>query len=467
MMISRLLLLVGLLCAIPGQASAAQAESRQDLEAEVQRLNERVRFLEQRMDALLIRLADTAGPEQLTGDKESESSEALQDQAAEALVTEALADNQEQRSLAPEPAFTMGGRVKLDVIANSVSVGGAGGQNRADVSFFPTAIPLDYTGEDHQASGNARDSRIWFNAVNPTPYGDLGAYIELDFGSWDNAANERVSNSHNPRLRHAYATFRGITMGQPTSTFQNMVAFPEINESNGSVGVLNTRQPLIRYTRDVGRYRWSLAAEQPETTVTARDGSRLSFDDDQLLDLVGRIDWQNERAMVSVSALVRQIRIDGVIDNRFVEEDTVGAGLSVSGRWFLPNADNLRFALASGRGIGRYVSYNSFNDAFLDSSGNLETIPMTSAFLAYQHWWSDTWRTNVALGYAEADLHPADYSTGLINERFLSSHINLLWSPIPSATFGVEWLHGRRELLNGMSGQLNRLQFTSLYKFSQ
>ncbi|MCB1647605.1 MAG: porin, partial [Pseudomonadales bacterium] len=194
----------------------ARGATNAELEAQVESLTQRV----QKLERLLSEVMEARGAEA----REVVATTSHQAASAKPVAT---------KPAAAGSSLKMGGRVKLDVIANSVSVGGTGGQNRGDVALFPNAIPLTASGEDHQLSGNARDSRLWVNATNSTDYGDLGAYIELDFGSYDNSGNERVSNSHNPRIRHAYATYGGFTVGQTTSTFQNMIAFPEINEANG------------------------------------------------------------------------------------------------------------------------------------------------------------------------------------------------------------------------------------------
>jgi hypothetical protein len=42
---------------------------------------------------------------------------------------------------------------------------------------------------------------------------------------------------------------------------------------------------------------------------------------------------------------------------------------------------------------------------------------------------------------------------------------NLLYSPIPELTFGLELMHGVRELENGTEGKFDRLQFFGKYDF--
>ena len=361
----------------------------------------------------------------------------------------------------PVPTLNVGGRIKVDFVANSSSTGGTGGRNRGDVQFLPRAIPINDVGEHNQLSGNARDSRIWLSASTPTQVGELGAYLELDFGSFDNSATEAVSNSHNPRLHHGYATFRGFTIGQTASTFQDNRSFPEINDALGPAGVLNVRQPLVRYETGGPTWRWANALEQPETTLVDTAGVRSSPDDDRWPDYVSRISHTRDRSRWSVALLVRELRLDDGTGAR----DTLATGVSATGRLYVDNANNFRFTLAGGEGIGRYLSYNAFSDALLEDSGGLTAIPAWGGFASYQHWWGERWRTNLAVGYANSDVPDALAGLDTVNRRFVSSHLNLLWSPVPDATFGLEWLYGKREVASGLTADLHRLQFTSVYNF--
>jgi len=46
-----------------------------------------------------------------------------------------------------------------------------------------------------------------------------------------------------------------------------------------------------------------------------------------------------------------------------------------------------------------------------------------------------------------------------------STHANLLWSPILQATLGLEYIYGMRELIDGRSGSLSRVQLSARYNF--
>jgi hypothetical protein len=364
-----------------------------------------------------------------------------------------------QETASTGASVKFGGRIKADLVANSVSSGATGGSSRQDVAFFPSSIPLQDLGEDNQINSSARDSRLWFSARTGTGLGDMTAYLEMDFASSDGSGNEKVSNAYNPRLRHAYGRLGNFTVGQTSSTFLNTLAFPELNDANGPVGVTNVRQPLLRWQD--GEQRWTLALEQPETTVTLADGTRIANDDDRVPDLIGRLDLSGEWGNLSIAAMLRQLRADGVPG---INDGTAtGAGLSAAGRLFTGDRHNVRFSLTWGRGIGRYVSYNAFDDSYVDTSGGLAPLTVAGGFVSYQHWWTQNVRTNWALGYVKRTQRVA----AVANERMVSSHINLLWSPAPSATIGIEWLFGERRLDDGGSADLNRVQLTSLYKFNR
>lgn len=438
-----------LVAALAPSPLVAGDEATDALQREVRELRERVRALESQLAEVLKRL-----------DRAEAKTESHEESVA---VTEP-----EPVAISPaEPErgrVGMGGRVKVDALASSRSTGGPGGANRFDTAFLPGALPLNSRGEKHQLTASARDSRFWFDAVSPTEYGDLSAYVEIDFVSSDGSGNERVSNSYNPRLRHAYGTFGNFTAGQTYTTFLNTLSYPELNDALGPIGILNVRQPLLRYERTRDVMRWSFALEQPETVVRDAGGTRFAADDDRFPDTIARVDVDNDRGHWSVAAMLRELRVDHLSVPG--SDRSLAGALSASGRIYTGSVDNVRFALTWGEGVGRYVSFNAFDDAALLADGSLEPISVWSGFAAYQHWWSDRLRSNWAVGIAEADIDPA-LLPGTTNEAFLSSHLNLLWSPIPEATIGIEWLYGERRLANGTQGSFNRFQVTSLYKFKR
>jgi hypothetical protein len=46
-----------------------------------------------------------------------------------------------------------------------------------------------------------------------------------------------------------------------------------------------------------------------------------------------------------------------------------------------------------------------------------------------------------------------------------SLHANLVWSPVPQANLGVEYIAAKREIQGGLTGTLHRVQTSAQYFF--
>ncbi len=434
---------------------AAQADAAAELaalKAEIARLSARVAELEERIaapveagtapDAVAVAAPAAAGQ----GD----------DLAATAPPAAARAPASADVAALPRgPRVSVGGRVKLDVVFSDTSRGsGAIG----DTLLAPGAIALDATGESDQLDWSARASRLWLKSWQTTPWGDAGAYLELDLlGS---GGDQRVSNGYGARLRHGYGELGGLLFGQTYSTFVDVGALPELNDDGISAGSLNVRQPMLRYQHAVGGGAMQLALEAPETTLTAADGRRLSPDDDRVPDVVVRYQRDNAFGQWSLAAMVRELRIDD--GPAGAGDSAVGAAASLSGTLRLGVRDGLRFTGVGGNAVGRYLAFNAFDGGRLDARGNITLTPMAGGMLSWQHLWDEHWRSNLTTGYAWAD---DDGAHGSSNESLYTVHANLLWSPVAHTTLGLEWIHAYRRLVDGRTGSLQRLQFSAVHKF--
>ena len=68
--------------------------------------------------------------------------------------------------------------------------------------------------------------------------------------------------------------------------------------------------------------------------------------------------------------------------------------------------DNFKFQIAVGQGIGRYVfdlgSAPEPQDAYYNSANfKITALNEIGAFGAYQHWWSNRWRSTFVGGWVE------------------------------------------------------------------
>lgn len=357
--------------------------------------------------------------------------------------------------------LSIGGRVKIDTIYNADSVGGTR-TSKSDLAFSASSIPIPETSKT-SFDANLRESRIWATLNLALGKNKLSTYVEFDFFDSKRDASGRSHVANEPNMRHLYSTFKGLTVGKTYTTFSNLSSHPEINDATGPVGSLIIRQELIRYNTTLSWGEILLALEKGESTFTSSTASSIQVNDDQIPDIIAKVKFSETWGNVSVAGMLREINADNRMMTSSNDKQWATA-FSVAGRYYLPKQDNLRFSFSYGNALGRYMSFNAFNDATIDNAGRVNLTEILSAHLAYQHWWTATLRSSWAVGAAYANQ---DTSTvpATVNKIFASSHINLLWSPIRKMTLGLEWLHGYRELENNDDGHLNRLQFSAVYKF--
>jgi hypothetical protein len=398
------------------------------------------------------------------------------------VLLKRVADLERQRSAAAEPAasanavtggatpgsfklpgsdtsVTIGGYVKLDAIYSSKSAGvGATG----DQQFEPGSIavgPNAGANEKGQLKLHARQSRLFFKTSTPTSYGELGTYLEYDlFGA---PGNESVSNSNGLRVRHAYGTLGKLLVGQTWTTFSDPAAYPETLDFGGPAGNTFGRQAQIRWTEKFHGGQWSVALENPETVAGLSDGTAFRADDDRFPDIAANIHYDTALGKFSVAALARQIRVDSA-SAPASRDRKWGGGVGVNGVVPIGARDDTRFSAYFGNALGRYTN-GFFNDAVLDTGGRIELPNQWTAIASYRHYWSETVRSTLALA-ATRSANPAD-TAGSISRSAQSAHLNVIWSPVPQANLGIEYLHGRRETQNGLSGALNRVQASAQYSF--
>jgi len=357
---------------------------------------------------------------------------------------------------ADKPEFFYGGFIKADFMVSTFDDGELSGNSIGRDFFVPSTIPV---GGDSSTvfDAHARQTRFHFGTRHNIGEHKLGSYIEFDFLTTP-GGDERVSNSYSPRMRHAYVTWNNWLVGQTWNTFMDVATLPESVDFIGPAGGTSFgRGPMVRYTNGG----FAIALENAESTITPLGGGRIETDDNTLPELAARYTWNGDWGHLQLGGMLRQLGIDDAASG--LDATTTGWGLSLSGKAML-GRDDIRFMVHAGEGLGRHVGLNFANGAALTDSGELDAIRTLGGFVAYRHLWTPQWRTNLALGYIEVD-NPVQFTGTGVNESSWSGQINLFYSPTTPLSFGFEYLVAERELESGLSGQLNRFQFTTKYAF--
>lgn len=218
----------------------------------------------------------------------------------------------------------------------------------------------------------------------------------------------------------------------------------------------------MRWTQPFKGGNWELSLENPESAIATSAGTVLRPDDDRYPDIVARVNFlKTAYGDLWGSVLVRNIRIDqaGTADNKWGAAGQLGIILPIKTS---TGTDDFKAVVNFGNVVGRYQELGFFADGILVNN-QLELSNVVSGFAAYRHFWSPKWRSSLVASASRAN-HPTGTS-GTLNKSAQSLHANLIWSPFSAVDLGVEYIYGQREIQSGLSGSLNRVQFSGTYRF--
>lgn len=360
----------------------------------------------------------------------------------------------------PGTRFSYGGFIKLEAVATGTDGGELPDGSNGRLLYVPSATPVGSADEGTDLDATAQFSRFWFSADSAMPDGTpLKGYLEFDlFGSALGA--EATTNTYGVTLRHAYASWGRWLAGQTWSNFQDPASLVDTIDLIGATdGTIFVRQAQLRYTTGP----WAFSLENPETTVGIfrGNGARISSDDNRLPDVTARWTRKGDWGHLSVAGLLRELRHETTTG---IDDASAGYGLSITGRRVIGGADDLRFGLAAGRGISRYVGLGIGPDALLDARNGLEVVDMVAGFAGVRHVFNPKLRGNLYGSLARFDNDAAISGTGA-TEKVGSIAANLVYSPYPKLDIGIEGRLGRRWLESGAEGDLARLHFHVKYAF--
>jgi hypothetical protein len=363
-----------------------------------------------------------------------------------------------------DAAVKFGGRIRAAGVFTLSALG-------SDDRFLTNSIPVEAddtaAGKGRRTTFTANTSRFNFEMRTPTGAGQLRTFIEGDFfGS--NGDDNRI----NFRLRHAYAQFHGLIVGQTWSTFSDPAADHQDLDFEGINGENVIRQAQIRYTFNVrDNLHVAVALETPEVSITGGQGVNV------MPDFVGRTVWSfKEIGHLQAAVVLREIR--GEPDFPATGSSSATAwGASLSGVipfHILRLTDRFIFQLNIGEGNARYINdLNSLGgqDAVFNPVNNeLAPLQATGWYLDYEHQWKEWERARIVrlrssfiwsfVAVDNLDFQPPD-----AYRRTSRYSVNLVISPSPRIDCGIEYIYGTRTNFDGLSASADQVQFVGIFRF--
>lgn len=353
--------------------------------------------------------------------------------------------------------FKIGGSARVDTILDFANNGNPN-------QFIPSTIPVP--GEQGWDGGerstiHAKGTRLSLEVRRPVPWdGTLRIYTEYDF------FDDSTSSSMKFRARHFYGQAWNFLIGQTFSAFMDIDAFPDVVDYQGPNGIVNRRQPQIRYTLPIykrGNTNFQLFAsvEQPEAKLdTSADDSGVDLSTvNHVPDGILGFRWEGLPGHLQAAGLFRELSYES---DTGPSGDVFGWGVTVAGALNVFEKDEFTAQVTYGKGVARYV--NDLSGENLDAAlvnGHLDAIPVFAAMAGYTHHWNDHWRSTISGGYVKVDAPSALDRFTIDNTIYASA--NLMWHPTSSFRMGLEYLYGRKETNDSSERDAHRLNFVVRY----
>jgi hypothetical protein len=379
-------------------------------------------------------------------------------------MTAQIIEWQSQDSVAGGPHFEayLGATVRFNASLDDYGLQGS-------YTFNPVNIDTLFAPDrdDNLLSFDLRQTRIKFGGkVRYEKFGAIESYVETDFVG--------PSGQTTLRLRKAWVDFKGLRIGQETSTFGvQQGAVPTTADFDGPPTGVTIRSGMIRYTRKLGSGLQLMASlETPKVDVAYLEfvAPDIRATDQRLPDLAVNASKAGDWGYVSLSALVREIRFRTATAGASEAESAVGYGANLVGgiRLFKSEAkaDVLYYQLIAGEGLGRYqVSLSGQNaDALPDpATGGLNAVPTFGGYVAYERRWTPRFFSTLIGGGNILDNQVAPALADHFKTTMLM--FNSFYQPITTMKIGGEVDWGRKHTLTELEAEALRYYLVVHYDF--
>lgn len=333
------------------------------------------------------------------------------------------------------------------------------------LDFVPYDIPMSRNYANKQrVMMDASTSRLFLKAIiNSRALGQVVVYSDLDFRGGE-------VGSYLPRLRSAYMSLKGFTIGRDVTTFCDLNAAPTTIDFQGPNAYNFNFNEMIRYECNFMRnhFAFALAAESP--IVNATYGEHLSQVYQRVPDIIGYLQYawgENRGSHLRVSAVIR----DMYLHNKVSGENTtqLGWGIQLSGHLSITRWVDIFMNGVYGKGITPYIqdlTGSPYDFAYNpENPQRAQTMPMWG--------WQAAAQINIiptvlwlSAGYSEVGL---EKENGYLsdNQYHRGQYIfgNVFFNATKNFTLAVEYLHGSRKDMNLEKNTANRLSIMAQYNF--
>ena len=332
---------------------------------------------------------------------------------------------------------------------------------------------IDFVTYDIPVAGNyatrqkltldASTSRLFLKAIaNTRAVGRVVIYLDGDFRGG-------AANSYTPRLRSAYVSLLGLTLGRDVTTFCDLEAAPATVDFQGPNAYNFNFATLVRYERSFaeGRLSFGVAAEMPVVSGTYGEGFDAIPQRVPDIPFYLQYAWGGDRSShIRASAVVRNMYLHDL--TRKSDTSLTGWGVQFSGT--IRCCDPLRLFMNGvyGKGITPYIqdltgSGLDFTPCPRDET-RIRTMPMWGWQAAAQI--ALTPRLFLSGGYSTVRVQRS-HGFYAADEYKRGQYVfgNVFYTIAPRCKVAGEYLYGSRRDMAAGKGHANRVNVMLQYGF--
>ena len=332
---------------------------------------------------------------------------------------------------------------------------------------------IDFVTYDIPVAGNyatrqkltldASTSRLFLKAIaNTRAVGRVVIYLDGDFRGG-------AANSYTPRLRSAYVSLLGLTLGRDVTTFCDLEAAPATVDFQGPNAYNFNFATLVRYERSFaeGRLSFGVAAEMPVVSGTYGEGFDAIPQRVPDIPFYVQYAWGGDRSShIRASAVVRNMYLHDL--TRKSDTSVTGWGVQFSGT--IRCCDPLRLFMNGvyGKGITPYIqdltgSELDFTPCPRDET-RIRTMPMWGWQAAAQI--ALTPRLFLSGGYSTVRVQRS-HGFYAADEYKRGQYVfgNVFYTIAPRCKVAGEYLYGSRRDMAAGKGHANRVNVMLQYGF--
>ena len=345
---------------------------------------------------------------------------------------------------------------------------------RAGYDFDGIVDNIDFVTYDIPVHGNyntkqklmmdASTSRIFMKAItNTRALGRVVIFMDADFRGG-------AEGSYTPRLRSAYVSFLGFTLGRDVTTFCDLSAAPTTIDFQGPNAYNFNFATMLRYEHSFHdrHFKMGVAAEMPVVSGTYDENFRPISQRVPDIPMYFQYAWgENRTSHFRASAVLRNMYLDNAVTGK--NTSLFGWGVQASGRIETCPYFTLFFNGVYGKGITPYIQ--DLTGSGLDFTPNpmnfeqIQTMPMWG--------WQAAGQINiipsklfVSGGYSTVRVNMCNgyYAT---NEYKRGTYIfgNIFYNLTRNCILAAEYLHGSRRNMDDAHNTANRLNIMIQYNF--